>query len=188
MMPVTKVPTPRNVLTDVVTVATGSEHACALLGDGKVKCWGNNGWGEVGVPPKGTAQDSIEYLPVQVTAIKDADRVLELAAGGMGAAPMMRDENNNGHSCARLDSGAVRCWGSDNFGQLGDNNHDDLAHPQPAADAWKEGGAAQIAAGAWHTCMVLGNGSAKCWGLDSEGELGNGKSDDSATPVDVLFP
>lgn len=74
-------------------------HGCAVLGSGKVECWGNNRHGQLG---RGTTSE-MEAEPAEVSGLSG---VLEVVSGAE-------------FSCARLDTGAVRCWGRNDFGQLG---------------------------------------------------------------------
>jgi alpha-tubulin suppressor-like RCC1 family protein len=92
------VPVQVNGIANAVAISPGGFHACALLADGTVSCWGQNDFGQLG---NGSTTNS--SLPVQVTGLTG---VAAIAAGGL-------------HTCARLASGAVRCWGEGDFGQLG---------------------------------------------------------------------
>jgi alpha-tubulin suppressor-like RCC1 family protein len=90
-------------LTGVSNVSAGSDHSCALLSTNTVDCWGYNYSGQLGI---GTLADS--YYPAPVSSLTN---VVQLSAGGVG---------NNGFSCALISGGAVKCWGSDYDGELGD--------------------------------------------------------------------
>jgi RHS repeat-associated protein len=94
---------------------------------------------------------------------------------------------NLDHTCALLTNGKVECWGDDEFGDLGDG-HSFEPSPTPVAVSGIST-ATQLAAGYWHTCAVLSSGGVDCWGDNSYGELGDGKTmeeqEDSSTPVVV---
>jgi alpha-tubulin suppressor-like RCC1 family protein len=90
-------------LTGVSNVSAGPDHSCALLSTNTVDCWGYNYSGQLGI---GTLADS--YYPAPVSSLAN---VAQLSAGGVG---------NNGFSCALITGGAVKCWGSDYDGELGD--------------------------------------------------------------------
>ena len=91
------------------------------------------------------------------------------------------------HTCAVLDNGTVKCWGRDNFGQLGDGGANTSQGAPPAAPVDLGAGrtAAAVTAGYGHTCALLDNGTVKCWGWDSSGQLGDGGANASlgAPPV-----
>jgi alpha-tubulin suppressor-like RCC1 family protein len=91
------------------------------------------------------------------------------------------------HTCARLDgtdNGIVKCWGSNAYGQLGAGNTNNLgdgagemgvALPPVFLGAGRT--VVDITAGQNYTCALLDDGSVKCWGLNDEGQLGLGSTD-----------
>lgn len=85
---------------EVIQSAAGTDHTCALMSAGGVKCWGDNLYGELG---DGT--NTNQYTPVNVDGL--SDRVIEIVASGL-------------HTCALMSAGDVKCWGKNNLGQLGD--------------------------------------------------------------------
>jgi hypothetical protein len=96
---------------------------------------------------------------------------------GAGAAAAM-------HSCAVLSDGAAQCWGSNDYGQLGQDTWNLIASNVPVVVTGLEG-ATQVSVGGAHSCAVLSDGTARCWGKNASGELGNGTNDDSYLPVAV---
>ena len=145
-------------------------HACALLTDGGVKCWGANNNGQLG---DGTTTPSA--TPVSVAAL--GGEAIAVAAGSE-------------HTCAVLENGGVQCWGSNGDGQLGDGTREQSSVPVDVSDladaavAITAGGAYGSGVGA-HTCALLANGGVQCWGSNEAGQLGNGVNTRLA-PVDVL--
>jgi alpha-tubulin suppressor-like RCC1 family protein len=98
-----------NLGTDVTKVVTGYYHTCALKADGKVFCWGRNTIGQLGNASYNTVQAS----PLQVAGITDAT---DLATG-------------HSTNCARRATGAIVCWGANDYGQLGLGTADANPHP-----------------------------------------------------------
>ncbi|MBC7227797.1 MAG: chromosome condensation regulator RCC1 [Thermoflexales bacterium] len=148
---------------DVVAIAAGEAHTCALTRSGAVWCWGSNGGGELG---DGTTTD--RPTPVRVVGL--GSDVVAIAAGWA-------------HTCALTAGGEVRCWGA-NVGQLGDGTTTD--RPTPVGVMGLEKGVAAVAAGGLHTCALSTDGGVRCWGQNQYGQLGDGTTTDRLTPVDVV--
>ncbi|MCX6445190.1 MAG: hypothetical protein NTY85_06650 [Actinobacteria bacterium] len=87
------------------------------------------------------------------------------------------------HTCVLLNSTAVKCWGNNGNGQLGDGTT--TQRNTPVTVSGLSAGVSAIVAGYDHSCAVLYTGAAKCWGRNSSGQLGNGTTTSSSTPVDV---
>jgi alpha-tubulin suppressor-like RCC1 family protein len=150
---------------DVVELALGLDHTCALRANGTVGCWGSNAFGQLG---NGNTDMTLSITPQTVFAI---DTAVAIAAG-------------KHHTCARLANGTMRCWGLNTFGQLGSASP--AAAFTPVVVPFAAGTVLTvIAAGEDHTCAALSVGGVRCWGRGGEGRLGNGGTDDSATPVAV---
>ena len=133
-------------------IAAGGYHTCALLDGGAARCWGGNRDGQLG---DGTTDDRLTPTPVSGLS----SGVAAIAAGAY-------------HTCALLNGGAVRCWGSNQYGQLGDATTGDRLLT-PAAVRGLGSGVAAIAAGDDHTCVLTTGGAVKCWGSNEYGQLGN---------------
>jgi len=149
--------------TGVVSVVAGQSHTCALTQDNKIKCWGDNAHGQLGI---GTTEPTKEVVIVPGISAKS------IAAG--------RD-----HTCAITVSGGVMCWGYNFMGQLGDGTVDNSPSPRQVHGLTQN--VIGIAAGSSHTCAFT-NVAAKCWGANYDGQLGNNSLTISLTPVYVLFP
>lgn len=142
-----------------VRIAAGEDHTCALVNDGTVVCWGRGLDGRLG--NRGTVDIGDNEAP-SVTPLSLGGAVGELAVGYT-------------HSCALLTTGEVRCWGDNQFGQLGlghvrDIGDDELPSTSPVVAL--SGSARHIAAGKSHTCALLVDGTVQCWGRSDHGQLG----------------
>jgi alpha-tubulin suppressor-like RCC1 family protein len=146
-------------LSGVTAIAAGYDHTCALLPGGTVACWGDSEQGELGDGAAGpgtcTAMQACSTTPVAVSGLSG---VTAIAAGGK-------------HTCALLSGGTVKCWGDNDYGELGDGTIDQSATPVAVSGLT---GAIAIAAGAEQTCALLSDGTVVCWGDNSYGELGDG--------------
>ena len=147
-----------------VEISAGDAHTCALLNDASVKCWGDNSYGQLG------QGDALAHSGAVALDLGSGRTVLQVAAGTI-------------YGCALLDNYEVKCWGGNNFGQLGvgdtANRGDDageMGDNLPAVDLGSSRTATQIAAGHEHTCAILDNATVKCWGYNIFGELGLGDS------------
>lgn len=146
------------------TLSVGWEHACAIQTGGGTRCWGRGDFGQIG--DGGTAATR-----TSPTAVQGAPAFLQLSAGIH-------------HTCGRVASGAVQCWGRNDFGQLGDSSFSMRTAP--------------VATGGARTYVVLGEGAnrnhtcgvttlqrVQCWGLDLHGQLGDGSTNNSSVPLEV---
>jgi len=150
-------------------VAPGAAFVCAILSDDSVRCWGRGDSGQLGREDS-DAQGTTPYsLPgVMPVALGAGHTAKSISAGAR-------------HVCALLDDASVRCWGNNDFGQLGIGSMATIgAAPGTMGDHLKPVAlgngrkARQVVAGENHSCALLDDGSIKCWGRNLEGELGLG--------------
>lgn len=150
----------------VLQVAAGDEHTCALLGD-SVYCWGLNDAGQLGL---GSYDTDVHLKPTEVPGLSG---VTQLAAG-------------RHHTCVRLGDGTVQCWGLDDKGQLGYTATSTCTGSVACSTSPRVvtglGVVTQLTGGGGHTCALLSGGSARCWGDNYYGQLGDGSYDGSGGP------
>jgi len=149
-------------------IAAGGAHSCAILDNGSVKCWGKNNYGQLGLD---YTPDNLGYQPGEM-----GDNLSSINLGTGRTATAIAAGIH--HSCAILDNGSVKCWGLNDFGQLGIDNTTQMGD-NPGEMAQLTGinlgtgrTATAIAAGYWHSCALLDNASVKCWGRNTWGHLG----------------
>ena len=160
-------------------VFRGSNHTCAVLASGSVRCWG---WGEAGQLGYGNTENiGDDETPASAGDVDVGGTVVQIAGGTY-------------HTCALLDTGKVRCWGRGTSGQLGYGNIESIGDdeaPASAGDVDIGGTVTQIAAGWVHTCALLDTGNVRCWGGGdgtdyNSGQLGYGNKmaiGDNETPA-----
>src|SRR5262245_61938694 len=154
----------------VTALAAGEFHTCALLATGQVKCWGIGGNGALGYGDNAARGDS----PIEMG---NALPVVDLGPGRTATAIA----GGQTHTCARLDTGQVKCWGNGGAGRLGygdtitrGDGVGEMGSALPVVDLGAGRTATAIAAGFEHTCALLDNATVKCWGEGSQGRLGQG--------------
>jgi len=143
------------------TVDQNHSHTCAILSDHSMWCWGANNAGQLGDPALPTGWNDTALLPNKVVG----DHLWETFDTG------------EGHTCATDTDGALWCWGSDTYGQLGDNNQDYSAHATPIR-VGSDSDWAGVTSLADHTCAIKSGGTIWCWGYgDTRLGLGPGAGD-----------
>ena len=145
--------------TKVKKLALGYHHACALLVDGNIKCWGNNRYGQLGLGHTNNIGD--DELPSSIGIVSLGQRALDISAG-------------DHYNCALLENKNIKCWGNNKYGQLGlahrhsigDNELVSLTSTLDFSDDVKK-----IFTGSTHICALFVNNKAKCWGSNEYGKL-----------------
>ena len=158
-----RAPAPVTGLAGGRALVAQAQHACAILSDGSLVCWGSNTSGQIG---DGTLVNRSQPTPVPgLTGVTEV-------AGGLS------------HTCALSDAG-LSCWGSNSQGQLGidtGTSATPITTPMPVPLV---AGAIALAAGAQHTCAVRSTGQVLCWGQNGSGQLGEGSMSSLGEPVPV---
>ncbi len=157
-------PVPVSGISSGLSVGAGGQFGCALISSGHIDCWGNNEYGNLG-------DETIEgsFTPVAVSGISEATAV---STGADSA-------------CALRLSGHIACWGWNGLGQLGNGAGLEEGPTQSSAPVSVSGisDATSISVGDDYACAVLSDGSIDCWGYNGIGQLGNGTTESSSTPV-----
>lgn len=139
------------IMKDATQIASGLGHVCILDKAGAVRCWGENGYGQLGLGDGQGPQDA----PVVVPALT---KVAQIAAAGFV-------------TCARLAVGVPFCWGFNQYGHLGDGTKVDKASPVAVKGL---SDVALLAVGDQHSCAGRSDGSTWCWGFNNSGQVGPG--------------
>jgi alpha-tubulin suppressor-like RCC1 family protein len=149
--------------TSITGAGNGFGVYCALVSGGAAKCWGNNGQGTLGDGSNETSSNT----PVNVSGLSNATALVSAGAS----------------VCALLRSGGVQCWGSNSFGELG-NNGTELENATPVTVTSLSGATSLVTDGSGYCAVVLGG--ARCWGYNLFGQLGNGNKElSSPSPSNV---
>lgn len=143
-------------------ISAGESHACGITTDGTAWCWGRDNNGQVGNGAGGST-----VVPVQVS---DSDKWVSISAGQRA-------------SCGIKTDGTAWCWGDDTGGMLGDDTA--LASKTVPVPVAEPGPWVKISNGLQHTCGIKADGSAWCWGTNTNGELGVGSAGNRTLPTPV---
>lgn len=155
----------RSLLSDVAELSVGYGYVCGRLSDGGVSCWGVNSSGQTGQP---AGFEGNLTTPMRTDWVNN---VVELEVGGAT-------------SCVRTGDGKVWCWGGNTYGSVG-NGTTGAAVTVPA-EISALNGARQLSLG-WHFgCAVTSDAKARCWGLNSSGQLGDGTTINRSSPAEVV--
>ena len=162
-------------LTGLTIVTAGYYHSCALVNDGTARCWGYNGSGRLG--NNTTVNSLIAVVVVNPSNTTLAfSRISSMTAGGY-------------QSCALMIDGTAYCWGENVYGSLGNDTTAPSKIPvkvlDPSNTTQALTGVARIAAGGYHSCTLMTDATARCWGYNTFGQLGNHTFTDSAVPATV---
>ena len=147
----------------VSALDAGYYHTCARMSAGDIRCWGRNNHGQIG---DGSLSNATTPASIDI-----GDPVKSVTAKGY-------------HSCAVTTAGAVKCWGRNSEGQVGDESLTRRESPTPVSGLSE--GVAEVSAGNAMACAVLEDGTAKCWGQNTFGQIGDSTMTLRPGPVDVV--
>src|SRR5690554_4759037 len=162
---------------NALLVSSKGSHSCALLNNGRVRCWGENLRGQIGNGDGGSASSTVKVPTKNVIQLS---QVISLSSG-------------EHYNCAVTRLGQVKCWGSNQHGQLGyispNNSQPQAFFPESTvAMPTAKDKAKEVSVSQGHSCARLENDDIYCWGKNDLGQLGNGeKQSISSTPVKVKF-
>jgi E3 ubiquitin-protein ligase HERC3 len=154
----------------VRAAASGQSHSCVILDDGRLKCFGANNNGQLGQGDMSNRGDGPGEMGDSLAAVSlgTGRNATAVACGWY-------------HSCVILDDGQLKCFGYNNYGQLGQgdtiNRGDgpgEMGDSLAAVSLGTGRNATAVACGGYHSCVILDDGRLKCFGYNSYGQLGQG--------------
>ena len=186
------------LITGISNIDAGQTKSCGLTSTGLLRCISNGTIQEVGgiIPSAGGSPEvnldvAVNRFGTSLVSLNETGVPVTFQAGKFNriesVSNVMDVDSGFGHVCGLLQDGTVQCWGSNYYGQLGRNTRISSAEPQPVlslSNAW------QLAVGKYHACVLIlsntpGQDDIQCWGLNADGQLGNGTFESSMVPVDV---
>lgn len=146
----------RGLDVQITAVVTAEQLTCALDATGAVWCWGNNN------------NYTLGQVTDRVVGVNKPGSVVPIRVPALGRVTLLRAGGN--HLCALEDTGTVKCWGDNKFGQLGIGNADQTIEPRATVDLG--GTVVDLALGQSHSCVLLEGGRVRCWGANQHDQLG----------------
>jgi alpha-tubulin suppressor-like RCC1 family protein len=191
-------PTLAVLISGISNVDAGQNKSCGLTGAGLLRCMNGGTSQEVGgiVPVTGNSPE----VSLDVAVNRFGSLIMALIKDGVPVAfqsgkfkeisnvnQAVDVDSGSGHVCTLINDGSVECWGANSYGQLGRNSRTSSTEPLPVlniSSAW------QLAVGKNHACVLItsnqpGSDDIQCWGLNTDGQLGNGTNENSSVPVYV---
>ena len=153
----------KNLPSTATNISTSSGTTCTVTSAGRAYCWGDNANGELGI---GTTKNS--STPVQVNGLPTP--VTGIATG-------------SGTTCATA-AGSVYCWGNNKFGGVGNGSTTNTTRPIKVSAL--TGAADSVSTSNGTTCAIVASGTAFCWGFNNKGQIGNGSTANTTSPVAVV--
>lgn len=142
-------------------MALAGSSTCVRFASGKVRCWGNNDYGQLGLGDTVSRGQLPADMPTPFIDLGGEAKQIVAVSGGF---------------CALMVGGSVRCWGDNETGQLGIGSKEDIGDEpgeMPPADVLV-GGPVEALSGGGHVCARMVGGKVRCWGYNGFGQLGLG--------------
>jgi len=152
-----------------MAISSGNSHTCVILDNHSIACWGYGGYGQLG-----NGGNSQKNVPTLSSNFSLNNIPIALSSGA-------------DHTCAINYDGLVSCWGQNTRGRLGSVISTPAYVSTPTDGFGNNRKAVAISSGSLHTCAVLDDGNASCWGAGDYGQLGSSDSLDRSTPTDTLL-
>ena len=151
-----------------VKISSGGQHTCGLLASGKIYCWGDDQYGQLG-NGAGTTADQFTPSAVDVSALSSEAKFTTVASGAT-------------HTCASNAAGKAWCWGNDVAGQVGAGTASGTYDSPEALSIAASNLVTSISSNYQHACAIISGSSAWCWGSDTNEKLGNDTGGDQSAP------
>ena len=152
-------------------ISVGNDHACAILDNDKVKCWGRNSHGQLGLGDTKDRGGATAEMGDALPYVEIGNQTAKAVSAG------------DSYTCVILNNDQVKCWGLNNYGQLGLRHTRVINQPQNQSISLGANRKAKaISAGSFHTCVILDENSLKCWGRNDSGQLGLETDTNSTSP------
>ena len=159
-------------------ISSSGSNTCSITADYRLVCWGANDMGQLG---QGSTSQISRMVNVTLSSLEEP---VDVAVG-------------EHHTCIVTSQGKIECWGQNDFGQLGRDFkcaygsyergcNGNFAVTLPGVVNYSgHFGFIQVSVGDTHTCGLLANGKVMCWGANSDGQLGDGTTIESYSPVHI---
>ena len=148
-------------ISGAVQIDAAWRSQCVRLSNGSIKCWGSGRNNRLGT---GIENQTVPLIVPSISGVSDVSL--------------------NNYGCAVI-SGTVKCWGNSQHYWLGDGNDKLAGKSLLPLSVSNVSNATQIVTSSSHSCALISGGSAKCWGNNAYGQLGDGSSTTRPTAVSV---
>jgi len=188
-----RTPTLADEIQNASGVDAGRTQTCGLTPSRAITCWSGGLIPVTGGMAEQTAQVSVSRFGELVVGIDAAGMPVLIDSSGATAVGKVKGalqvDSGVDHVCAMLSSGSVKCWGANSYGQLGNASTKDSEDPVTVQDL---PGAVDLGVGRNHACVIVSASPTdtfiECWGLNTDGQLGNGTNTNSSVATEVLTP